>query len=85
MSQIAIITQAVETDWIPLIGAKQFRIISMRRAGDGGWSVQVEIFVRDPFMSISNAAGEKEVLRRCTYKVDLDESAALLGFLEVDS
>lgn len=66
-----------------LIGSDQYRITSVRRTHEG-WSADVELFARDPRLSISNAVGCKEILRRVQIRVDVDTDYAISGFAEVD-
>lgn len=66
-----------------LVGSDQYRITSVRRSHEG-WTADVELFARDPRLSISTAAGSKDILRRVQLKVDVDTDYAISGFTEVD-
>lgn len=83
-SPLASIHQQIQIDLAPILGAKELRVIGIRRVPTG-WTAEVEAFLRNPQLSIKNAIGEKDVLSRARYRVEFDESLALTGFTELES
>jgi len=82
-SPIVRINEQLKGNLVEMLGAQHFRVVGMKRM-DSGWSADVEVHVRNPQLSINNAAGAKDVYTRCRYHVSFDSDLQMSGFTETD-
>lgn len=81
---LVLINQQLKSMLGTLIDAKEFRILSTRKVGEG-WQADVEAFVRDPRLSIRNAAGEKDIVKRSRFRFEFDANLQMVGFAETET
>ncbi len=82
-SPVLQIHEQIKGNLIEMLGAREFRVVGMQKL-DAGWSADVEVYVRNPQLSISNDAGSKDMLTRCRYRVDFDADLQMSGFTETE-
>ena len=63
-----------------LIGAKELRLLSVKKTPDNGWQTRIEAFVADPSLTISNAMGTKEIMHSRVFVARFDEAMELVEF-----
>lgn len=79
-SPLATLRRKVDEEVAELIGARELRLLSIRRAEGGSWAARIEAYVRDPQLSISNALGSKDILHPRLFRAEFDEELELIGF-----
>ncbi len=75
LTRIAETVRSVVTE---ALGASECRVLGFRRH-DEGWQVDIEAYVRDPLLSIANAAGTKDVYGRSRYRCEFDAELNMLA------
>ncbi|MEM9302486.1 MAG: hypothetical protein AAGE01_10270 [Pseudomonadota bacterium] len=80
VASLANVRAKIETEIGQMVGARELRILSMRKSSEGGWTARIEAFVRDPQLSINNQLGNKEILEVKVFQAEFDSQAELIGF-----